>query len=93
MRPQGSLKPGHYGEPPWGCVKAGLGHGPMAGQDHGKMQNGLAAAFLGQRLMTPGADMSPVSWEALGAARDSQGWECPQGSGIFKPTSRVTTHT
>lgn len=84
MRPWGGPKPGHHREPPWGCVKAGQGHG--------ELQNGLAAAFLGQESMTPGADMGPVSWEALGAGRDSQGWECSQGSSIFMPTARVAIH-
>lgn len=52
--------------------------------------NGLAAAFLGQGLMTPGADTpGPVARGALGDGRDNQGRECPQGSGIHIPTSRV----
>lgn len=91
MRPWGSPRPGHQ-EPPWGCAKAGLGHEPVAGQGHGKLENGLAAAFLGQELMTPGADMGSLSWGAPGAGRDGQGWDWPQGSGIFMPTSRVAIH-
>lgn len=75
MRPWGSPRPGHQ-EPPWECAKAGLGHEPVAGQGHGKLENGLAAAFLGQELMTPRADMGSC------VTGSSRGWQGQSGLGV-----------
>lgn len=48
----------------------------MAGQIHGKLQNGLAAAFLGQELVTPGSDVGSC---VMGSP---EGWHSETGLGV-----------